>query len=306
MLNQTGCILGSYYFEKKRGIVNGIIHSGTGLGSLMFSPLTAYMLKELGLSGTFYILGGIALQGVVCGAAIISPNRALRLKLYHQHHSHHHNHHRLHLPFHHNHHHDREGKVHHQTRRGFISIFDAGVKFITSAAHIGHLKSEEHHGHHPALDILMPAPLFRPIFGMVDRYSNHVNPGFCHHIRTVAQKSVDLNLFSQPTYALFALSSLLFRFSDSAPITFLPARAISFGHTTEESSFLFISFGMSTILGRIAYGIVADIPRLRCHRIYVYMSAFLICGLSTAVNFGEQLYHQIIYAGIYGFFLGEI
>ena len=304
MLNQTGQILGSYYFEKKRGIVNGIIHCGVGFGSLIFPPLTAFLLKEFGLSGSLYILGGIALQGVVCGAAIISPNRALRLKLYHQHHNHHH--HLLHLPFHPNNHRDGERKIHHQTRRGFISIFDAGVKFITSATHIGHLKSEEHHGHHPALDILMPAPLLRPIFGMVDSYSSHVNPGLIHHIRTVAQKSVDLKLLSQPAFVLFSLSSLLFRFSGYVPMTFLPARAISFGYTIEESSFLLITFGLSSLLGRIAYGMAADIPRLRCHRLYVYISSFIVCGLTTTVNFGVQLYHQMIYAGIYGFFLGEM
>ena len=71
MLYQISNTLGSYYFDKKRGIVNGIITSGTVFGLFIFSPLTARLVEEFGLSGTFYILAGIALPGVICGFAII-------------------------------------------------------------------------------------------------------------------------------------------------------------------------------------------------------------------------------------------
>ena len=86
MLYQTSMILGSYYFDKKRGIVSGIITSGTGFGLLIFSPLTAISIEEFGLSGTFSILAGIALHGVICGFVIISPHKTLHLILYHQQH----------------------------------------------------------------------------------------------------------------------------------------------------------------------------------------------------------------------------
>ena len=55
MLYQTAQILGSYYFEKKRGIVNGLITSGTGLGLLIFFPLSALLIEKFALSGTYYI-----------------------------------------------------------------------------------------------------------------------------------------------------------------------------------------------------------------------------------------------------------
>ena len=178
MLYQTAQILGSYYFEKRRGIVNGLITRGTGLGLFIFSPLTALLIEKFALSGTFYILAGIALQGVVCGVTIISPHRALRLKLYHQHqHQHRHSS-----------HHSYHNGLHHRMRKGCTLIFDSGAKFITSAIHISQLSSEEHDRHNPALDILLPVQLLRPLLGISRREQDTHRLTFRHHIRIVKKK----------------------------------------------------------------------------------------------------------------------
>ena len=55
------------YFEKKRGIANGIALSGSGFGSMAIPPLMLYALDTYGLEGTLLIMGGIALNICVCG-----------------------------------------------------------------------------------------------------------------------------------------------------------------------------------------------------------------------------------------------
>ena len=55
------------YFEKKRGLANGIALSGSGFGCMAISPLMLYALDTYGLEGTLLIVGGIALNICVCG-----------------------------------------------------------------------------------------------------------------------------------------------------------------------------------------------------------------------------------------------
>ena len=55
------------YFEKKRGIANGIALSGSGFGSMAIPPLILYAMDTYGLEGTLLIVGGIALNICVCG-----------------------------------------------------------------------------------------------------------------------------------------------------------------------------------------------------------------------------------------------
>ena len=119
------------------------------------------------------------------------------------------------------------------------------------------------------------------------------------------KKSIDLKLLKMPSYIEFAISSVLHRFSYTAPTLFLPDRAVLFGHSTESTAILLTVFGATTMVGRIGYGIAADSNKLRAYRLYLYISAFLCCGAVTIVNFGEQFYHQILFAGLYGFCYGE-
>ena len=55
------------YFEKKRGLANGIALSGSGIGSMAIPPLMLYALDTYGLEGTLLIMAGIALNIGVCG-----------------------------------------------------------------------------------------------------------------------------------------------------------------------------------------------------------------------------------------------
>ena len=57
-------------FKTKRVLANGIATSGTGFGMLVMGPFIQWLLWFYGLTGTFLILSGITLNGIVFGFLI--------------------------------------------------------------------------------------------------------------------------------------------------------------------------------------------------------------------------------------------
>ena len=62
------------WFNQKRLLANGISTSGTGFGMLVMAPLVQWLISFYGLQGTFLILTGISLNGIVCGLLIPSQS----------------------------------------------------------------------------------------------------------------------------------------------------------------------------------------------------------------------------------------
>ncbi|KAJ2769510.1 hypothetical protein IWQ56_002523 [Coemansia nantahalensis] len=54
----------SSWFKKNRGLATGITHMGLGIGGLVFSPLTRFLLEKTGTAGSLRWLALIALVGV--------------------------------------------------------------------------------------------------------------------------------------------------------------------------------------------------------------------------------------------------
>ena len=81
MHEQIGMALVNLYFEKKRGIANGITTTGTGVGILVFPPLTHFLFSHYGYQGTCIVLSAIALHGVIAGLVIITPDAALKFSM---------------------------------------------------------------------------------------------------------------------------------------------------------------------------------------------------------------------------------
>ena len=58
----------SRYFEKKRALAMGISVCGSGIGSVIFNPLSKWLLDEYGWKGTLLIEAGLVLNCVAFGA----------------------------------------------------------------------------------------------------------------------------------------------------------------------------------------------------------------------------------------------
>ena len=61
-----------FYFDKRRGLANGLAASGSGVGALIYSPLCHYLQQEYTWKGAVLILAAIALNTFVC-ATIFRP-----------------------------------------------------------------------------------------------------------------------------------------------------------------------------------------------------------------------------------------
>lgn len=86
---------------------------------------------------------------------------------------------------------------------------------------------------------------------------------------------------------------------------FLPDRAHLMGFTSLESSLLLSVIGINSAIGRIVFGIVCDLPAVRPHRIYFFALSFIVCGLATSLSFMTSLPAQMVYATVYGLFVGK-
>ena len=68
MNSLPGHLMINTYFNKKRGLANGLAISGAGVGVFMMAPLIQFTLGEYGWRGTILICGGVVLNFCVCGA----------------------------------------------------------------------------------------------------------------------------------------------------------------------------------------------------------------------------------------------
>ena len=55
----------NYYFESRRALATGIAVCGSGFGTFVFAPFSAFLLREYGWKGGNMILAGIIFNAVV-------------------------------------------------------------------------------------------------------------------------------------------------------------------------------------------------------------------------------------------------
>jgi sugar phosphate permease len=72
----------AHWFEKKRGLANGLAVSGIGLGTFIFVPLSQYCISLWGWRLTFVILGGLVLIILLSLNALLLRHKPQDLGLY--------------------------------------------------------------------------------------------------------------------------------------------------------------------------------------------------------------------------------
>lgn len=72
----------AHWFERKRGLANGIAVSGIGLGTFIFVPLSQYCISVWGWRDTFVILGGLVLIILLSVNTLLLRHKPQELGLY--------------------------------------------------------------------------------------------------------------------------------------------------------------------------------------------------------------------------------
>ena len=68
MANISTASLVPFYFKTKRTLAQSVTLSGFGIGTFLGPMLLTFLIDHYGFTGSYIILAGIALQGMVCGA----------------------------------------------------------------------------------------------------------------------------------------------------------------------------------------------------------------------------------------------
>ena len=89
------------------------------------------------------------------------------------------------------------------------------------------------------------------------------------------------------------------------PFAFIPDRAKSYGIPKTKAAFLLSVIGITSTASRLIFGAICDIPRVRKHRLYVWIISFVISGVSTALSFHKDYVAQVIYGVIFGIGTGK-
>ncbi|XP_048757283.2 monocarboxylate transporter 12-like isoform X2 [Ostrea edulis] len=63
----SSTLLVGKYFERRRGMANGIINLGGSIGGLAWPPVITYLLNDYGLQGTLLIVGAVCLHLIPVG-----------------------------------------------------------------------------------------------------------------------------------------------------------------------------------------------------------------------------------------------
>ena len=61
-------VIVGFYFDKRRAFATGLAVCGTGVGTLLFAPIGSWLIKSYGWKGGMWVIAGICLNGLACGA----------------------------------------------------------------------------------------------------------------------------------------------------------------------------------------------------------------------------------------------
>lgn len=69
----TAVVSIAFWFDKKRTLAVGLGACGTGIGTFVYAPMTAYFIKEYGWRGTCLLLAGTFFNMIVAGTVMRDP-----------------------------------------------------------------------------------------------------------------------------------------------------------------------------------------------------------------------------------------
>ncbi|XP_048256718.1 monocarboxylate transporter 12-like [Haliotis rufescens] len=292
----TSILIISQYFKKRLAFATGVAECGAGVGTIAFAPVTVALFSAFSWRGTMYIMAGIALNIVVCGALFrpinvkkttVNVNKDCK-KLE-----------------------TRDGdtgsKLLGNTTEAYgddslcceISTCPNGdISYDKPAKHFTNTEGEtlccnpDPHMLHETENPSQDGP----------HHSNDPNPecvSACHrHLRGL-NTSLQLAMFSHPIFILFITSNFILYFWFDVPFVFLANRAVLSGMTETRAALLVSVIGILHTVGNLVFGIAGDMQRLSLPLLYGV--SISICGAALlVVPFSSAFLPLACIAGVFG------
>ena len=279
-------IIVGQYFDKKRGIAMSCGTVGCGVGAIAIAPLTAYLVEEYALFGTFLILGALMLNCAVAGMLFrpLGPKETTTI-VYRA---------------------ERKDGEAAENRSGsddvLETIQDSSVDSAASerlqersADCSEHLQTRDQKNDSLAYsgstqNIIVEGTDESRNMDVERSYdpngkaSRQTNKGEKHtnSCRTFFQR---FSMLKSLTYFLYCLTMMSICFGVQGTLTFLPALGLEKGFTPTQSAVLLSVAGFADIVGRFLNGIAFDLKPVRHRRRPLHCCVGIATGLAV-VSFG--------------------
>ena len=267
MIFTAGYVIVSQYFDKKKGKAMAFATLGSGVGNVVLSPAISALVDEYGFSGTMVILSSLMLNNFI-SAALYWPLRKKRG-----------------LP--------RErvvGRVEEGKADEKQAIFigdktddaksavvkcdaggggdnDSGDRVIVLPDKGQSSVDVDTQTKHAAIDTYSGAPVTKA------STADDTDKGVCSKYK---------RLLRNPTFLLYGYQIMCMQVCIPVYLIFLPDFALEHGTDRMHAAFILSVMGISDMVGRVFFGFVFDLDRVRRHQPKLHSAFGIAFGLATA------------------------
>lgn len=303
----------SFWFEVKRSLATGLAVCGSGIGTMIFSPLTRILLSEYGWKGTVLIVAAIMLNCIACGLLFkpVTEGSGEGSR-------------------------EQEMSLLNDISKNTISSslpdvnpavrrLDFQRKRVQSESlpmavvkSVSHLRKDAFYSGN-----LSNIPMYnkskqeyQQAVTSHDQGLNEKEKDCCMISRCLPSMSqlneiMDPRLLCNTPFLLFCISNFLTSIGFSVPYIFLPDRGLQQGWaqigdpdvSRQKLSTLIAIMGLLNTVGRVIFGWLAD--RKNVNRLFMYNTVLVLCGIFCILScFCTSFISLAVYAGFYGFLIG--
>lgn len=321
------------YFEKYRSLATGIAVCGSGLGTLVFTPLLEHLVHFYGWRGSMMVVGGIILHCILFGI-LFRPLDSVKKKES--------------IPM-------MEIVKEAETESKLLptngfhrphSVSNVNSKYLSDNNHsISHnirialsqpiliTKSRTEHStksfgsgimnrrdifYQGSVDNLRKRPesIVNSVENMRFHESSKSLPNGTKHKTEDPQKKKQVNIFRQmmefsllkdPIFLIFILSNFFTSIGFYIPFYYISMEAQEKGHDKTTSNYFIEIIGVANTVGRIVLGYLSDKPWI--NRLLVYNLCLTVCGVATVlstfcVSFATFAFYAITFGFTAGAYVG--
>ncbi|KAK2181983.1 hypothetical protein NP493_372g02000 [Ridgeia piscesae] len=291
----TGCVLNAFatstdlvanpslvviceYFEKRRGVAVGIATAGSSAGAILGPPLMTYLFERYGFFSGLLVVGAIMYNCCVSGALYrplvdnfpdLMTSYTLKLSP------------------------------------------ECGEK---TGGHDGRGDAKISYGNHRGGAEKEDVPLTGPKSGIDSR--NEAEQRIRNRLSWLNRpmgavrafgRTLDVSLWSDLRFSLFALSQAMFAMSFSPVFMFAPAVSKNIGLSDKQAAFVLSALSLGDFIGRLVSGFFFDLPLMRrqLHRLFSASMLFMALAI-LAWPFVTSFTVAIFNATVFGFFMGVV